>query len=265
MTTWVLIGALGLIFGSFFNVCIHRIPRGQSIVTPPSSCPKCRRRIRAYDNIPVLSWLLLRGRCRHCGKRISFRYPAIELLTALLFIACFLRFGYTWETPRAILLVSFLIMLAQIDLEHTVIPFRLSIPGFGLAIASSLLLPSGALLDAVWGALAGAAFVLVSWSLWRYVLSGLFRRFGIDQKEGMGGGDLPLAAMIGGFLGLSRTVVALFVAVVSGVVVGLVLRYAGRSHRGQQIPFGPFLAVGALVGLFFGAAIAGWYLRFVFG
>lgn len=262
--SWAVFAVLGLILGSFFNVCIHRIPRRQSIVAPPSHCPNCRKRIAFYDNIPVLSWLLLRGRCRHCRTPISPRYLLVELLTGALFVAAWARFGPTWELLRALLLVSLLVVLALIDLEHFIIPFRLSIPGLVLALGTALL-PGLDHLDALWGALAGGGFVLAAWLLWRYVLAGLFRKMGVDQKEGMGGGDLPFAAMIGGFLGLGRVAVALFAAVLLGVAVGLVLRWAGRTGRGQEIPFGPFLAAGALVGLFAGREVLAWYLRFLLG
>jgi leader peptidase (prepilin peptidase)/N-methyltransferase len=263
--TWALVGLLGLMLGSFFNVCIHRLPRRQSVVTPPSHCPRCRRRIRAYDNIPVLSWLLLRGRCRDCGKPISVRYPAVELTTGLLFIAAWARFGYSWETPRALVLVGLLVVLALIDLEHTILPFRISIPGLAVGLGTALLPGTSGLPDALRGAGVGAAFVFVAWALWRFLLGPVFRRFGIDQKEGMGGGDLPFAALIGSYLGLAGTLVALAASVVSGVVVGLALRRAGRSGKGQHMPFGPFLALGALVGLFFGSAIARWYVALVLG
>jgi leader peptidase (prepilin peptidase)/N-methyltransferase len=262
--TWVLVGILGLVLGSFFNVCIHRIPRGESIVSPPSHCPHCKRRIAFYDNIPVVSWVVLRGRCRYCRKPISPRYLVVELLTAGLFVAAWARFGPNWEFLRAVLLVSLLVVLALVDLEHMVIPFRLSVPGVALALGTALL-PGIGLADALLGALVGAGFVLFGWLLWRLVLARLFRKLGVDQQEGMGGGDLPFAAMIGGFLGLGRTVAGLFVAVLLGVVIGMAMRWTGRTARGQEVPFGPFLAAGALVGLFFGREIVGWYLRFVLG
>jgi leader peptidase (prepilin peptidase)/N-methyltransferase len=259
---WLLLVLLGLALGSFFNVCIHRIPLGQSVVFPPSYCPRCKRRIRPYDNIPVLSWLLLRGRCRSCRKSISLRYPAVEAGTALLFAAVFARFGLSWETLSGLVFVSLLLVMAFVDLDHQVIPFRLSIPGVVLGIVLSFL-PPGRTVDALLGAAAGAGFVLFAWLLWRYALAGVFRKFGIDQKEGMGVGDLPFAAMLGSFLGLSSTLVALFAAVAVGVAIGLILQWAGRTGKGQPIPFGPFLAAGALVGLFFGASIADWYVATV--
>jgi len=263
--TWALVGLLGLMLGSFFNVCIHRLPRGQSIITPPSHCPRCRRRIRPWDNIPVLSWFLLRGRCRDCGKPIPVRYPAVELLTGLLFVACWARFGPGWEALRAMLFVGLLVVLALVDLEHTILPFRLSLPGLAAGLGTAFLPGTIGIADALWGAAAGAAFVLASWALWRFLLAPVFRRFGVDQREGMGGGDLPFAALIGAFLGSAATLVALAASVASGVVVGLILRHAGRSGKGQHIPFGPFLAIGALVGLFFGSAIAAWYLGYLRG
>lgn len=259
---WLLVVLLGLALGSFFNVCIHRIPLGQSVVFPPSYCPRCKKRIRPYDNIPVLSWILLGGRCRSCRKPISLRYPVVEAGTALLFAAVFARFGLSWETLSGLVFVSLLLVMAFVDLDHQVIPFRLSIPGVILGITLSFL-PPGRTVDALLGAAAGAGFVLFAWLLWRYVLAGVFRRFGIDQKEGIGVGDLPFAAMLGSFLGLSSTLVALFAAVAVGVAIGLVLQWVGRTGKGQPIPFGPFLAAGALVGLFFGASIADWYVAAV--
>lgn len=260
--TWLLTGLLGLAFGSFFNVCIYRIPRGMSIVAPPSHCPNCRKRIRPWDNIPVLSWLLLRGRCRDCRRPISPRYLLVELATAVLFLAVLARFGWSWATPAGWAFVSLLLVAAMIDLDHKIIPFAISIPGLVLGIGSALL-PPARLVGALVGAGVGAAFVAFAWLLWRYLLAGVFRRFGVDRKEGMGWGDLPLAAAIGAFLGWRSLVVALFAAVLSGVVVGLLLRWLGRSGRGQEIPFGPFLALGGLVGLFFGHQLFGWYLDFV--
>lgn len=255
-------GALGLVFGSFFNVCIWRLPRGGSIIAPPSHCPRCRRPIRFYDNIPVLSWLLLRGRCRDCRQPIAVRYPLVELLTGLLFAGAALRFGYGLELLKALIFLSLLVVLAFIDIDHQVLPFRLTIPGLALGMAGSLLAPPGPG-DAALGVLAGAAFVLGAWLLWRFGLRAAFRKRGINQRDGMGWGDLPFAAMLGAFLGLRATLVAVFVAVVAGVVVGLAARAARRLVRGQAVAFGPFLAFGAVVGLFFGEALFALYLRFV--
>lgn len=257
--TWFVFLALGLALGSFLNVCIHRIPRRESIVNPPSHCPHCKRPIRYYDNIPVLSYLILGGRCRDCRRRISPRYVAVEALTAALCLAVYARFGLSWATVQGLAFVCLLIVIAAIDLEHQVIPFRLSVSGLLLALAWSLL-PPLRLRDALLGAVIGAAFVAAAWALWRYLLAGAFRRFGVEQREGMGGGDLPFAAMIGGFLGARSLAVALFAAVGVGVIVGVVLRVSGKTQRGQPVPFGPFLALGGLLGLFFGPLVWDWYL-----
>ena len=259
---WALAGLLGLTFGSFFNVCIYRLPRGKSLAWPPSHCPHCRKPIRPYDNIPVLSYVMLRARCRECGKPISVRYPLVEAITGLLFVAAVARFGLEWMTLKAIVFISLLMITAFIDLDLQIIPFRISATGLGLGLAGGLL-PPPMLRDALLGAAIGAGFIGLAWGLWRYLLAPLFRRFGIDQKEGMGGGDLPYAAMIGAFIGPRSLAVALFAAVIFGVLGGLTARTAGRNRAGQPIPFGPFLALGGLLGLFWGDAIFGWYVRFV--
>ena len=259
---WALSALLGLVVGSFFNVVILRVPLHKSFSSPSSHCPRCRKLKRPYDNIPVLSWLLLRGRCRDCGRPISVRYPLVEALTGLLFVAAYARFGFSLLTVKAIVFISLLIITAFIDLDHQVIPFGFSVTGLVLGLLGSLVAPPPHLVRAVTAAAVGAGFVLFAWLLWRYVLAGLFRRFGVDQKEGMGFGDLPYAAMIGAFVGLKGLVVALAAAVVFGVVIGLIARSAGRNKRGQPIPFGPFLALGALVGLFFGTQLFDAYARF---
>ncbi len=260
---WALAALLGLVFGSFFNVVIWRVPLHKSISSPPSHCPRCRKPIRPWDNIPVLSWLLLRGRCRDCGQPISIRYPLVEALTGLLFVAAYARFGFSLLTIKAVVFISLLIITAFIDLDHQIIPFGFSVSGVVLGIAGAVAAPPPALAGSIIAAAAGAGFILLAMLLWRYVLAGVFRNFGVDQKEGMGFGDLPYAAMIGAFVGLEGLAVALAAAVVLGVVIGLTARSAGRTRRGQPIPFGPFLALGALAGLFFGPRLFDIYLRFV--
>jgi leader peptidase (prepilin peptidase)/N-methyltransferase len=259
---WVLAALLGLVFGSFFSVVIWRAPLHKSISSPPSHCPRCRKPIRPYDNIPVLSWLLLRGQCRDCGKRISVLYPLIEALTGLLFVAAFARFGFSLLTIKAIVFISLLIITAFIDLDHQIIPFGFSVTGLVLGLLGGVVAPPPHIVRAITAAAVGAGFILFAMLLWRYVLAGLFRRFGVDQKEGMGFGDLPYAAMIGAFVGLKGLIVALAAAVVSGVIIGFIARLAGRNERGQPIPFGPFLAIGALVGLFFGPQLFLLYARY---
>jgi len=261
---WFALGALGLVFGSFLNVVIYRVPRGQSIVSPPSHCPKCKKRIAPFDNIPVLSYFLLGGRCRNCRAKISPRYLLVEVVTALLFLAAYARFGFSWECARALVFTFLLIPMVMIDIELQIIPFSLSVPGVILGLGSGYL-PGIDLKSAAVGAALGASFVFVSWALWRYVLAGLFKKMGVNQKEGMGMGDLPLAAMIGGFLGVRATIVALFLAVVAGVIGGLILRRAKRQGRGVPMPFGPFLGLGGLIGLYWGNQLFALYLRLVLG
>lgn len=260
--TYLLALIVGLVFGSFFNVCIWRIPRGESINYPPSHCPRCGKRIRFYDNIPILSFLLLRGRCRDCGKPISIRYPLIELLSGLLFLFTYIHFGLNWATLRALVFVGFLIVLAGIDIDHKILPFRLSLAGLVLGLITAIfpVFRSG-ITRAVWGGLIGALFVLCAWALWRFVLAKPFRSLGVKRREGMGWGDLPFASMIGVFVGPKGMAVALAIAVVSGVIAGVVSRILGRTKAGAEVPFGPFLALGGLVGLYWGELLFDLYLR----
>ncbi len=251
----------GLAIGSFFNVCIYRIPRNKSLVFPASNCPNCKKSIKPYDNIPILSYIILKGKCRYCKKSISIRYPIVELLTAVLFAAAALKFGPSIPLLRAIFFISFLIVVTFIDLEHQIAPFRITIPGLILGLLTSLLQPEF-ISRYIIGMLFGAFFVFLAWALWRYLLSGIFQAvLGIKQKEGIGWGDLPLTAMIGAFLGWQYLIVVIFAAVVCGVIIGLILRIVKRSKPGQPIAFGPFLALGSLISLFLGNFIIYWYLN----
>jgi leader peptidase (prepilin peptidase)/N-methyltransferase len=251
----------GLVIGSFFNVCVYRIPKNKSLIYPSSHCPWCKNPIKPYDNIPVLSYILLAGKCRYCKKPISIRYPIIEFLTAVLFAAVGFKFGVTISLARALLFIGFLVVVAFIDLEHQIAPFRVTIPGLFLGLVTSFLLPKGVVSYFI-GMLLGGLFVILVWLLWRYFLSGLFQAaLGIKQKEGIGWGDLPLTAMIGVYLGWKYLIVALFASVICGVFIGLLLRVLKKSKRGEPIAFGPFLAIGGLVGLFFGPQLINWYLK----
>ncbi|MEO0115388.1 MAG: prepilin peptidase [candidate division WOR-3 bacterium] len=260
-TLSVIVFIFGLAIGSFLNVCIHRIPRNQSLLFPASHCPKCKKPIKPFDNIPVLSYIILGGKCRNCKKPISLIYPTVELVTAILFTIAFLKFGLTWSFLRAVLFFGFLIVVTFIDLQFQIAPFQITIPGLIVGILTSFLLPQ-ITLSSVLGMLLGGLFVLLVWVLWRYLLSGLFQvTAGIKQKEGIGWGDLPLTAMIGAFLGWRNLLVAIFVAVIVGVFIGLILRVSKKNQPGQPIAFGPFLAIGGVVGLLFGEMIANWYLN----
>lgn len=243
---------LGLVTGSYLNVVIHRLPRGESTVRPPSRCPECGARIRPLENVPVVSWLALRGRCAHCGARISWRYPAVETATAALFLACLWHFGATPTAAVSALFGCLLVVLALIDLEHLLLPDRLTLPGVAAGLALNHWLPVP-LLDAVLGALLGAGALILVIDVWYW----------LRDEEGMGLGDVNLLAMIGAFLGWKGMIVALLLGAFSGALVGLVLMAAGRVGLSSKLPFGTFLALGGLASLFFGDALAAGYARFL--
>jgi leader peptidase (prepilin peptidase)/N-methyltransferase len=239
-------GVMGLVVGSFLNVVIHRLPRGESLVTPRSRCPGCETQIAARDNIPVLSWLLLRGRCRHCGTRISARYSLVEALTAVLFVAVVLVEGADRDVWLGLAFVTLLVPVTAIDLDERIIPNRLLAPAAVVALALLVALRSGDLVEHLIAAAAAGGFLLVA------VLA---------HPRGMGMGDVKLAGVMGLYLG--RAVgPAMLVALVSGTVVGLaiIVRKGAKEGRKTAVPFGPVLALGGLVGLFAGSEIVDWYL-----
>ncbi|MGQ9678173.1 MAG: prepilin peptidase [bacterium] len=255
---------LGLVFGSFFNVCIWRIPRGKSIIYPPSHCPRCGKQIHFFDNIPIISYLILRGKCRDCGQVISIRYPLVELLSGVLFLLAFIHFGFNWSVLRPLVFIGFLIVLAGIDIDHKILPFTISFTGLILGVISAPFpVFNFGITRALWGGVIGIGFVLFAYGLWRFVLARPFRRMGVEKSEGMGWGDLPFAAMIGVFIGPKAIAVALTCAVLSGVIVGVMARALGKIKAGAEVPFGPFLALGGLVGLFWGELLFDLYLRAV--
>ena len=236
----------GLVIGSFLNVVIARLPEARSLWAPPSACPGCGSAIAWRDNIPLLSFLLLRGRCRACAAPISWRYPLVEALTAVLF-------GFAWvvfasslvDFVSAATLLAALVAITLIDLRYQIIPDAITLPGV-LA-----------------GFLASLASQRISWleSAAGFVLGiGLFVAVIVLSRGGMGGGDLKLGAMLGAFLGWKALLVALFVAVVLGGVTAVAVLASGRLARKDAIPFGPFLAVGGAVALFWGNALVAWYL-----
>jgi leader peptidase (prepilin peptidase)/N-methyltransferase len=250
---WFLVlasGLLGLVVGSYLNVLVHRLPLGVSTVTPPSRCPACDALIRPYDNLPVVSWLILRGRCRDCGAPISVRYPLVEALTGALFAAATARFGFGGQALAAAVLSALLVALAAIDLGHLLLPDKLTLTGIGLGLVGQALLPSGSLARGAAGALIGAGILLALAGAWE-LLRGV---------EGMGLGDVKMLAMVGAFLGVGGVVVTLIVATFTGSVAGIALLLRGRGGLQAQLPFGFFLAAGALVALFAGDALVHSYL-----
>jgi leader peptidase (prepilin peptidase) / N-methyltransferase len=240
----------GLCIGSFLNVCIHRLPLEQSIVHPPSACPHCNTRIRWYDNLPVISFLLLRGRCRGCKAPISIRYPLVELLTGMAALSVFLRFGLTWSALIYFIFIAALLVITFIDIDHRIIPDVISLPGIPLGFAASFVLPRLAWSDSLLGILIGGGILLAI--AWGYRL--------ITGKDGMGGGDIKLLAMIGAFLGWRGVLFTVMASSFIGTVVGLTLMIRAGKGMKLAIPFGPFLALGAICYLFFGPAVISWYL-----
>lgn len=242
--TLILLFIAGAAIGSFLNVCIYRLPRHESIIAPGSHCPVCDMPVAWYDNIPLVSYLLLRGKCRRCGAGIAIRYPLVELLTAVLFVLAGWHFGATADLLPALLLIPALIVIFFIDLEYYIIPNVVVLPvaviGLGAMIA---LEPDRWLSLLAAGLISGALFFLVA----------------LIMPRGMGMGDVKMAVMLGFFLGRS-VIVALFVGFLLGAIVGLVLIAAGRKGRHSRIPFGPFLAIGGVVALFFGTPLMDWYL-----
>jgi leader peptidase (prepilin peptidase)/N-methyltransferase len=218
LTVWLFV--LGLCIGSFLNVVIARVPYEQSIVRPGSRCPKCGHTLSWYENIPLVSWLALRGRCRGCKTPISIRYPLVELLTGLLFLACVRRFGFTWELVSALVLVTLLVPLTFIDLEHWILPFSLTVPGIvaGVALAA----PRG--MEALRDAAIGATVGFLTFRLMEYLGWKLFR------KEALGGGDKFLVALLGAFLSWKALLGILFLSSLQGAVVGvLLIALTGRA------------------------------------
>lgn len=231
--------SFGLVVGSFLNVVIARLPRKVSVVTPASHCPACKAKIAWYDNIPVLSYLSLLGKCRHCSARISARYPIIELLTAFLFVAARVKFGFSpllfirdWPFLAILVAVTF------IDLEHRIIPDPLSLGGLGLGLATCWFDPRIGALQAVLGAAVG--FGLFYGLAWAYL-----KRSG---RSGLGGGDIKLLAMLGAWLGLEGVFTVILISSVLGSVIGLALGLASRRRALMtfSIPYGPFLVLGGL-------------------
>ncbi|TMQ60479.1 MAG: prepilin peptidase [Candidatus Eisenbacteria bacterium] len=244
--------ATGLVLGSFLNVVIARLPRGESIVNPASRCPRCKKGILPWDNVPVLSFVFLGGRCRHCRRPISWRYPAVELLSGLLLWLLVQRV----ETPlllvpQAAFLLA-LLAIAWIDLDTQTIPDVVTIPGVGLGLAASLFAPPG-LAGALLGAVCGGA------SLW--LVGALYERS--TGVPGMGGGDVKLAAMMGAFLGVGGVFGAIFLASLAGSVFGILLIARGKGSRRTAIPFGTFLAPAAIALCLYGDSLFRLYRSFL--
>jgi leader peptidase (prepilin peptidase)/N-methyltransferase len=273
---YVAAGIFGGVIGSFLNVVIHRLPRDQSIVFPNSRCPSCETPIAFYDNVPVLSYLLLGGKCRSCKVHISARYPAVEALTALLWVAVAWRDGLTFALPFDLIFVTAIVALVFIDAEHMILPNAITYPGIVFAVIARLAIPyllggpyfddvlglkqvtgwsdSGAsLLGALIGALVGGG------SLW--LMGEAWKR--LRHIDAMGFGDVKMLFMVGAYLGWRLTILTIFLGALSGSVIGIAnTLYEGRRDLKSQLPFGVYLGIGAIVSLFFGSQIINWYAGF---
>ena len=242
---------LGASVGSFLNVCVSRLPRGESLIRPLSRCPGCGGHIAWYDNIPIVSWLLLRGRCRQCRTSISIQYPAVELLTAMIWVGMALLFGPTWKSLQGAILFSLLFAISLIDARHYLIPDALSLGGLGAGLALSLLPGPPSILTSLIGAALGFGVLLAVGVLGEWIF----------KKPAMGGGDIKMMAMVGAFLGPAGAMLTIFLGALAGTLI-----FAPISLKTKkEVPFGVFLGLGAAIAFLFGGALVDWYANTVFG
>lgn len=242
--TGLVVMLAGLVVGSFVNVVVARLPARRSLWGPRSACPGCGAGIAWHDNIPLLSFVALRGRCRACGMKIPWRYPVIEAVTGALFFLAWARLGPTPTVMPALVLLAALVAITFIDLEHQIIPDRITLPGIVTGVIASLAIPGGSWVDSLLGiALGGGLFLLII----------------LASGGGMGGGDMKLGAMLGAFLGWQLTLIAVFVAVITGGAAAVAVLAVGAKGRKDPIPFGPFLAIGGAVALLWGQRLVTWY------
>jgi leader peptidase (prepilin peptidase)/N-methyltransferase len=241
----------GALIGSFLNVCISRLPKEESIVTPGSHCPHCNKPIQFYDNIPLISYLLLKGKCRNCGQPISIQYPIVEGVTALMSFFLFVKFG---PSPIYLLYFAFvaaLIVITVIDLYHQIIPDVISFPGIGVGVLASLVLPHMKALNSISGVLLGGGSLFLVATLYQWFF----------KREGMGGGDVKLLAMIGAFLGWKAVILTILLSSLIGSISGIAIMVMKGKDFKYAIPFGPFLSLGAVISLLYGDALIQWYLN----
>ena len=258
MVEALLAGLFGLLIGSFLNVCIHRWPQNLSVVKPRSGCPECAHPIAWYDNIPVLSYVLLRARCRHCGTRIGWRYPLVEVLTGLMFFWFVWQLGLTPVAAKYCVFAAILLGLVFSDLETLLLPDEFTLGGLviGLAFSAFVPLPNAIFSSSMVESAVGAA--LPAGSLW--LMGWLFEKF--RHKEGLGFGDVKMIAMVGAFLGVAGSLLTIVVGSVAGSIVGLLyIKAASKDASTYQLPFGTFLGAAALFAAIEGQNITTWYLR----
>src|SRR4030043_1264470 len=239
----------GAMVGSFLNVCIHRLPKEESIVRPGSHCPKCKTPIRFYDNIPLLSYLLLGGKCRHCKAPISIQYPIVETITALSSFFLFITFGVSLSFFYYFSFVAALIVITVIDLYHQIIPDVISLPGIVIGLLGSLVIPQITFWSSLIGVLLGGGSLFLVATVYQWLF----------KMEGMGGGDVKLLAMIGAFLGWKAVILTILFSSFIGSIVGIVIMLLKGKDFKYAIPFGPFLSLGAVISLFYGETLISWY------
>jgi leader peptidase (prepilin peptidase)/N-methyltransferase len=254
MPAWlelVTVALFGLCIGSFLNVCAYRLPLGLSVVHPGSRCTSCGRMLSWFDNIPVLSWVVLGGRCRTCQQSVSWMYPAVEIITSLVFVLTYLTYGLTLLSLVRVAFACALIVLFITDLQHKILPNVITLPGIVVGFACSFFLPPGWTSSLI-GLLVGGGFLLA--------IAEAYYRF--RGQEGLGMGDVKLLAMIGAFLGWKLVLLTIVFASFTGSLAGGVLIASGRGNMKYALPFGTFLAVGALFAATWGEPIADWYFGF---
>lgn len=246
---FILVALFGLVIGSFLNVCIYRLPRDQSVVWPASRCTTCGRALSWYENVPVLSYLVLRGNCRTCGQHISVMYPIIEAVTAVTFVAVFAVFGFSWLLPIRLVFAAAMIVLFVIDLQHQILPNEITLPGIAVGLAASAVAPPG-IRDAAIGAVAGGGILwLIAWGYER-----------LRKVDGLGFGDVKMLAMIGAFLGWKLMLLTLVAASLTGSLCAVALMAAGRAGFQSKLPLGTFLALAAVPVSLGGDAVVAWYV-----
>jgi len=268
MIAKIFVFIFGSCIGSFLNVCIHRMPLGESVVWPSSHCPKCKKRIPSYDNIPFISYILLGGKCRFCHKRIPLRYPLVELLTAAMFVVLFNHFGFSYDFFVYVFFASGLIVATFVDMDHRIIPDEISVGGLILGfVLSSVkgfhLKPMGLglapMFDSFLGIIIGGGIIYLTGFLFDLVYFKLLKRPPIQgETESMGGGDVKLLAMIGAFLGWQKAVITFFIAPFFALIIGVINLVTKKEHT---IPFGPFLSLAAIVSIFWADKIIRFVIR----
>ena len=252
MILYIFAFIFGTAIGSFLNVCIFRLPLDQSIVTPSSHCFSCKKPISFYDNIPLLSFILLQGKCRHCKVHFSYQYPLVELLTGLFFLACVLKWGFTINALSIFIFIGALIVITFIDFEHKIIPDVISLPGIFYGLLAALVFPRISFVDSLVGGLLGGGSLLL--------VAGFY--YLLTKQEGMGLGDVKLLAMMGTFLGWQSILFIIMIGSITGAVIGVAAMLIKKKDRRYAIPFGPFLSLGAVAYLFYGQEIIYWYMNF---